>query len=407
MQPSDNQTNNTASTQAPVNNLTNVAQPMQTKIQAASQQHLEDARVNSLQNTYINNIDHQGNYIHPQPEQTTPVSNQNPEQTLQNSSPQNPVQPETNVAPQATPIAQQQFQGQNPQLPPMPVMQNQVQMPNLPNQTAPVMPQNQGQAQVNQPTPNQTNKQKPAKKTRDQSAQEATSQNSLLISEIRDNMIILNDGTFRAVIACDSINYDLMSAEERDGIEYSYQQFLNTLYFPIQIIVQSRAIDLKPYTDKLEQIRSRQENMLLGILMDEYIDFIFDISEQANIMEKNFFIVVPYSLSGEIDSAVNSFKNLSDGVLSSIQKKAAVTINARDYAKVKDEMNNRVNTVVGGLMNMGVRAGRLPTQAISMLYYNFYNPDTALDEPINNFGDYTGFYTRQGEGEARMPGMGV
>src|SRR5690606_20887433 len=110
-----------------------------------------------------------------------------------------------------------------------------------------------------------------------------TTQNSLLFSEIRDNMVVMNDGSFRAVIACKSINFDLMSSKEREGIEYSYQNFLNSLYFPVQILIRSQRVDIGPYLERLTNIRRDQENMLLNVLMDDYIDFIDALSQEANI----------------------------------------------------------------------------------------------------------------------------
>ncbi|MNQ51392.1 hypothetical protein D3C85_653710 [compost metagenome] len=121
-----------------------------------------------------------------------------------------------------------------------------------------------------------------------------TTQNSLLISEIRDGMVVMNDGSFRAVVACQSINFDLMSSREREGVEFSYQNFLNSLYFPIQIFVRSQRVDIGPYIDRLVSIRKAQDNMLLNVLMDDYINFIDVLSQEANIMDKSFFIVVPY-----------------------------------------------------------------------------------------------------------------
>ena len=94
-----------------------------------------------------------------------------------------------------------------------------------------------------------------------------TTQTSLLISEIRDGMVIMNDGSFRAVIACKSINFDLMSSREREGVEYSYQNFLNALYFPTQIFIRSQRVDIGPYIDRLVNIRRSQDNMLLNVLM--------------------------------------------------------------------------------------------------------------------------------------------
>ena len=103
----------------------------------------------------------------------------------------------------------------------------------------------------------------------------------------------MKDGGFRAVIACQSINFDLMSSSEREGVEYSYQNFLNSLNFTTQILIRSQRIDIAPYIERLSNIRKNNENMLLGVLMDDYINFIDILSQEANIMDKSFFIVIP------------------------------------------------------------------------------------------------------------------
>jgi hypothetical protein len=293
--------------------------------------------------------------------------------------------------------------------PPMPQPQ-QARPAAMPGQTTPPMPQQPGQPmpQPQQPMPAgvQLPQPQPApaeskKLTKEQQERLDSAQNSLLISEIRENMVILNDGSFRAVIACESINYDLMSTEERDGIEYQYQGLLNNLNFPIQIAIQSRRIDIKPYLEKLEGIRAKQENMLLGVMMDDYLDFVFDISQQANIMRKDFFVVIPYNLGGDASSDVNNLKNMTDSLVSSVEKKQRIKIDAKNYDKAKDEMKNRVSIVLSSLMNIGVRAGQLPTKALSELYYNFYNPDTALNEPIIDIAAHSGaLYIKKAEGQA-------
>ena len=121
-----------------------------------------------------------------------------------------------------------------------------------------------------------------------------STQSSLLISELRDNVAIMKDGSFRAVVACKSINFDLMSDAEREGVEYSYQNFLNSLKFTTQILIRSQKVDIGPYIERLSEIRRNNDNMLLGVLMDDYINFIDVLSQEANIMDKAFFVVVPY-----------------------------------------------------------------------------------------------------------------
>src|SRR5687768_649991 len=129
-----------------------------------------------------------------------------------------------------------------------------------------------------------------------------TTQNSLLVSEIREGMAIMSDGSFRAVVACKSINFDLMSSREREGVEYSYQNFLNSLYFPVQIFIRSQRVDIGPYLDRLVSIRRGQDNMLLNVLMDDYINFIDVLAQEANIMDKSFFVVVPYFPAGDLNN---------------------------------------------------------------------------------------------------------
>src|SRR6476620_10532382 len=101
-----------------------------------------------------------------------------------------------------------------------------------------------------------------------------STQNTLQIAEIRDGIIIMNDGSFRSVIMAKSINFDLMSPQEREAVEYSYQGFLNSLYFPIQIFIRSQKVDLRPYIEKLDKIRTEHDNMLLALLMEDYIQFL-------------------------------------------------------------------------------------------------------------------------------------
>lgn len=134
------------------------------------------------------------------------------------------------------------------------------------------MPVSAGMPPTQQPigsgvTPGQPEQpaQTPAKKQ--QTTKPNSTQNSLLFSEMRENMIIMNDGSFRAIVECQSINFDLMSSREREGIEFSYQNFLNSLYFPVQVLVRSRRVDIGPYIDRLLGIRRQQDNMLLNVLM--------------------------------------------------------------------------------------------------------------------------------------------
>ena len=226
-----------------------------------------------------------------------------------------------------------------------------------------------------------------------------STQNTLLLSEIRDNLVIMADGTFRAVVACKSINFDLMSSREREGIEYSYQNFLNSLTHPIQILVRSQRVDIGPYIDRLVAIRRAQDNMLLNVLMDDYINFIDVLSQEANIMDKSFFIAIPYYPLGDVTNLVEQGKGFF-GKLLAKPKNTMTKIDTATYEKAKDEIKNRVDGVTAGLFQLGVQSVQLNTKELGELYYNVYNPDTAVREPLGNFEDVTATYVKKGVGEA-------
>lgn len=222
-----------------------------------------------------------------------------------------------------------------------------------------------------------------------------STQSTLLISELRDGIVIMKDGSFRAVVACQSINFDLMSENEREGVEYSYQNFLNSLNFTIQILVRSQRVDIGPYIERLSMIRRNNDNMLLGILMDDYIRFIDILSQEANIMDKSFFIVIPYYSSADAEAFVNQTKNIFKGFS---KRGAAVTrINRDTYNKAVDELNNRVESVISGLFHIGIHSVRLNTRELAELYYNFNNPDTAVREPLVDFTKLATTYVRKGD----------
>ncbi len=223
-----------------------------------------------------------------------------------------------------------------------------------------------------------------------------STQSTLLISELRDGIVIMKDGSFRAVIACQSINFDLMSEQEREGVEYSYQNFLNSLSFTVQILVRSQRVDIGPYIERLIKMRQSNDNMLLGVLMDDYINFIDILSQEANIMDKAFFIVIPYYSSADAEKLVEQTKNLFK-TFGKNKTPNVTRISRDDYDKAVDELNKRVDSVTSGLFQIGIQSARLSTKELSELYYNFNNPDTAVREPLVDFSKLATTYVRKGD----------
>ncbi len=233
-----------------------------------------------------------------------------------------------------------------------------------------------------------------------------STQNALQIAEIRDGIVIMNDGSFRSVVMVKSINFDLMSPQEREAVEFSYQGFLNSLYFPVQIYIRSQKVDLRPYIERLDKIRSEHDNMLLALLMEDYITYIDQLSLQTNIMDKKFYVVVPYFSTVDVQKALTATKGLFSGIGTMFSNKAQhVTINETELNKAKDELRNRVQAILGGLMQCGVQGLPLDTQELIELYYDAYNPDTATRQELKNFNDLSTPVVTKGTGMAPQPNL--
>ena len=282
-------------------------------------------------------------------------------------------------------------QNMMPQQTPQQILPNQ-QMPQqiLPNQQMAMQNQNvasigSAAMQANQAAPISPNKENPT-----------STQSTLLISELRDNVVIMKDGSFRAVVACKSINFDLMSDMEREGVEYSYQNFLNSLKFTTQILVRSQRVDIGPYIERLTEIRRNNDNMLLGVLMDDYINFIDILSQEANIMDKSFFVIIPYYTSIDAEKALQQTKNFFK-TFSRTKAPEVTRIDRATYDKALSELANRVDSVMSGLFQIGIHSVRLNTKELAELYYNFNNPDTAVREPLIDFSQLATMYVKKGE----------
>jgi hypothetical protein len=228
-----------------------------------------------------------------------------------------------------------------------------------------------------------------------------STQNSLQIAEIRDGIVIMNDGSYRSVVMVKSINFDLMSPQEQEAVEYSYQGFLNSLYFPVQIFLRSQKVDLQPYIAKLDKIRTEHDNMLLALLMEDYIGYIDALSMQTNIMDKKFYVIIPFYPVIDAQKALTQSKNFLTGLGDLFNKKDQhVVINERDLENAKTELRNRVQAVLSGLQQAGIQGLPLDTQELIELYYDTYNPDTATRQQLKNFNDLSADIITKGQGAA-------
>ncbi|MBW3538570.1 hypothetical protein KY386_03725 [Candidatus Parcubacteria bacterium] len=220
-----------------------------------------------------------------------------------------------------------------------------------------------------------------------------STQSSLLINEIKDGVAVMQDGSLRAVVLTSAINFDLMSTAEQDAVEFSFQGFLNSLHFPIQILIKSQKIDLDNYIEGLQKLRQDQANPLLGELMDDYIVNIKGLVEEVNIMDKQFFVVVPFFPEAAITKA-----NLVTNLQAIFKPTGVVTVEAAEFEHAKTELTQRVQLVTSGLSQLGLRAIPLNTQELIDLYYSSYNPDVAANQKLIDATQFQSAAVTRGEG---------
>jgi len=200
---------------------------------------------------------------------------------------------------------------------------------------------------------------------------EAT-QNFVPIQEVRDGIVILKDGSMRALLMTSSLNFALKSEDEQQSIIFQFQNFLNSLDFSIQIFLQSRRLDIRPYIALLEGRQKEQTNDLLKIQIKEYIQFIKTFTENTNIMTKTFFIVVPYTPPQLSTSKGSQFFSKQTS-----KKQNDVT----NFEEDRTQLEQRVSVVEQGITRTGVRAVRLGTEEIIEVYYRLFNPGD-VEKPI-------------------------
>ena len=191
------------------------------------------------------------------------------------------------------------------------------------------------------------------------------------IQEVRDGILLLKDGGMRAILLASSLNFSLKSEDEKNAIIFQFQDFLNSLDFSVQIVIQSRKLDIRPYIALLEEQEKKQLNDLMKIQTKEYIEFIKSFTENTNIMTKSFFIVVPYSPALVETSKVP----IIGGILGAGKpKKAGSSAAESSFEENRTQLEERLSVVEQGLIRTGIRVARLGTEEAIELFYKAFNP---------------------------------
>jgi len=211
-----------------------------------------------------------------------------------------------------------------------------------------------------------------------------STQRYLQFSEVHDDTLVLKNGGLRAILQVSSMNFNLKSEAEQRAIIHSYQQFLNTLNFPVQILIRSRKLDIDSYLGDLERRYSQLSNSLLQQQMADYIDYIRRLVEYSDIMEKKFFVIVPLNPARAqkkgIFASFLDYITPEDTVVKIMQRK-------REFRILKKELDSRTQTVKTALENCGLGVSQLKTEEIIQLFYQAYNPDKARTQKFRSMAD--------------------
>jgi type IV secretory pathway VirB4 component len=195
------------------------------------------------------------------------------------------------------------------------------------------------------------------------------------VKEVRDGVVVLKDGSLRSILMTSSLNFALKSVDEQAATLFQFQNFLNSLDFSVQIFIQSRELDIRPYITLLEERHKAQVTELMRVQIREYIEFVKNFTESANIMSKSFFVVVSYA---------PSVFSSEEGILGSIAQKAGrgkLKDRSKSFEESRTQLEQRMSVVEQGLLRTGIRVARLGTEEVIELLYEMFNPGE-LEKPI-------------------------
>lgn len=203
-----------------------------------------------------------------------------------------------------------------------------------------------------------------------------STQKYLDIAGIKEGTVVMKDGTLRSLVMVSSINFALKSDDEQNAIVAAYVSFLNNISFPLQIVIQSRELNIENYLADLRQREKAQVNELLKMHTAEYINYIEELINLGKIMTKRFYVIVPYNPVS--DSRKGFFSRLTEA----INPANVVQMERERFLKLRHELSRRVDNVIGGLNSVGLNAVEMDTQSIVDLFYSTYNPTTSANEKM-------------------------
>ena len=202
----------------------------------------------------------------------------------------------------------------------------------------------------------------------------SSTQDFLEIQDIREGVLILKNNQIRGILMVSSMNFALKSQEEQSATIYAFQDFLNSLDFTCQILVQSRKINITPYLDSIKNLKEHQPNELLRAQISSYASFIKDLVQGDSIMTKNFYVSVPYNLA-EIFGTAGAIKKSAFGLFSKKNKDSKMS--QEDFERVKNQLWQRMEYLAMGLKRCGLDIMPLTTPELIELFWAIHHPSEA------------------------------
>ena len=201
----------------------------------------------------------------------------------------------------------------------------------------------------------------------------SSTQSFLQFEQIRDDVIVLKDGSLRAILMVSATNFGQKSQDEQEAIIYGFQNFLNSLDFNLQIFVHSRRLNISGYLSTLSQLEAAQENELLKIQTQEYIEFIRSFVETVSIMSKTYYVIVPFALEAAAAKDTGPLGSIKSTLLPASRKE--FFIDAAKFHEFRNQLVQRVEFVEQGLRGLGSRSTMLTTEELIELIWGLYNPE--------------------------------
>ena len=226
----------------------------------------------------------------------------------------------------------------------------------------------------------------------------SSTQQYVAISEIRDDVVVLNDGSIRQIVKVKPVSIELRSQKEQDAVIYQFRSFLNALKFPIQISIQGRRVDLSRYITKLQNIGADEQNELIKVQITDYIDFIERLSNEVNIMDRSYYVIVPHNKNPGVSTTRQTWM---DKLLGGKKSKETV-YTVQEFEELKVQLEEKTQIVTGRLESLGIQAKKMGSAELIELYYNTYNPEESTTQHIEDIEQLTGAVIKKGKNDDQI-----